>query len=61
MRATLERHGRLFVEKSAYYFRYFEPFLNDRQQTAAVLAHEEELIAAGLFEGLGRRYLLDPE
>jgi SAM-dependent methyltransferase len=44
--------------KSAYYFRYLQPALDDRTGLAeALLAHERDLIAGGLIDALGRRYV----
>jgi SAM-dependent methyltransferase len=45
-------------KSSAYYFRYLLPALNEVDRLAeALLAHELELIAAGLIDPLGRRYV----
>jgi hypothetical protein len=51
--------GRLRIDDAAYWFRYWLPAVSEAL-ASALLAHELEMLSAGLIDPLGRRYLLDP-
>ena len=45
------------AEDSAYYFRYLARAIEDQDLVSSLLAHEVELIAAGVIVPLGRRFV----
>lgn len=47
------------AQDSAYYFRYLLPALGSDELGAALLQHELDLIAGGLIDPLGRRFVAD--
>ena len=47
----------LTAEDAAYYFRYLEPSLPDRQCTEALLRHEIGLMRSGCIDPLGKRFV----
>lgn len=54
--ALRERFGTVHVAPAVYFFRYWQPAV-DEELGRALLAHEQALVAAGAIEPLGRRYV----